>query len=127
MSHSKRCYVIECDPGPIDIVGTEVKVHLTSGLGKSRTARLIEPYAVAVWDNVGQSPVDVYGKPLIASVPSRELKRQAIRDWLTAEGAYNQMPNGGSVESESNSPINEVLVDGYVDFEKLLDRLERIR
>lgn len=56
------------------------------------------------------------------SDPLRERNRQSIRDWLKSEGAYSQMPDGGSVESDS--PVNEVLVDGYVDFEKLLDRLE---
>lgn len=55
----------------------------------------------------------------------RERQRQVIRDWLKDTSAYSQMPSGCSVESDS--PIEEVLVDGYVDFEKLLDRLDGVK
>ena len=55
----------------------------------------------------------------------REGQRQAIREWLIESGAYTQMPDGGAIYA--TDPIDEVLVDGYLDFEKMLDRLDGIK
>jgi hypothetical protein len=35
------------------------------------------------------------------------------------------MPDGGAIYA--TDPIDEVLVDGYLDFEKMLDRLDGIK
>ena len=55
----------------------------------------------------------------------RELQRQAVREWLIESDAYSQLPGGGSMHA--TDPIDEVLVDGYLYFDKLLDRLDGIK